>query len=249
MRSPPLRREQRAVAAERIEREIAGFSDRPGRHQAAGNFPFEVVLRHLSGRAVKHDGARNGGGRAAGPVVAGVQLQRLQHQPCHQPVEPFATGAFHHAGDHREIEIGVMEPAAARSMGGIPDAWISQPPAERFLQRHNVKLAPVDQARLVGEEVAQGDRPVRPGRVAQLPPQIVRNIPVKIECAFIDQAHHPQRGDELGNAGDPHRIVCRHGAGRGLVGKAFGQHRLDRLAIEGHRNRRRRGQRGSGCQG
>ena len=111
-----LRREEGAVAAERIGGELArhavGREHRAGRAAAA-----EIVADHAAVRLVEHDRAGDRCVAAGRPVEAGVEAERLEHQPRHQPVEALARGPLHDRGDQREVEVGIAEIGARRMLG------------------------------------------------------------------------------------------------------------------------------------
>ena len=45
------------------------------------------------------------------------------------------------------------------------------------------------------------------GGIAQPPAEIVRDVAVEIEPPLLDQPHHAERDDQLGDGRDPHRIL------------------------------------------
>ena len=106
-----------------------------GDHQAGRALAAQVVLAWRAFGVVQHHRAADRGVAAAGPVEAGVQLEREQHQPPHQAVETFACGALHHLRDQGEVEVGVAE-VAARRVPGVPGLGVGGQRLDAGAQRH-----------------------------------------------------------------------------------------------------------------
>jgi len=189
--------------------------------------------------AIQHHGARGGGLVAAGPAIAGAEVERLEDQALHQQVQAFAGGALHHRPDQREADVRVT-PVRAGCVLRIPGLRIIEQRAEFAIQRDLPVAGAIGQAGRVREQQAQGDLLVREGRIAQCPAQRVGDIGIQVELALFDQAHHPDRQHQLADRGDAYRIVDGDRALRRGIGIAFGAGGGDAVAVEGHAHARLR---------
>src|SRR6185369_3449886 len=120
---PALWREERAIIAELPAREVArrAFADE---HRTGGPLPMEVVLLRFPVRRIELDGAGDRFVATRRPVVAGVELHRLEDVPAHPDVEPLAGDNLDRRADDRKVEVGVSEIASAGTVRRIPALWI-----------------------------------------------------------------------------------------------------------------------------
>ena len=129
-----------------------------------------------------------------------AQAGHLLEDRAHDAVVQIAV-LEEHAGPPVAALFGCLEALSEVGVGrveGLP---------ERAGIADDVRLAGVPDRRHVGEEVAQGDRPVGVVRIAQLPAQVLRDVAVEIERAFLDELHHDDGGQGLGDRRDPHQAV------------------------------------------
>ncbi|MBV6434577.1 MAG: hypothetical protein IANPNBLG_04836 [Bryobacteraceae bacterium] len=114
-------------------------------------------------------------------------------------------------------------------VGGVPAAAGGRTKALGFIQCGNVRLAAIGNARRVGEQVGNGDRPfggndsgaailILQGnrRLLESRDKISGGL-LDADLAFLDQRHHRRAGDRLGLRGDPEQRVHGHLAARFLV--------------------------------
>src|SRR5690606_20509374 len=192
----------------------------------------QVVLGRLAFAVVDHHGPCHGSVVAVGPVEAALDPQRCQHQTVHQQVEALAGDALHDLGDEREVEVGVAEVPPGRVLA-VPRAGIGEDVPYFAAERRLPVAGGVGQAGTVREQQAQGDRLIRERRVAEFPAQVAGDIRIQVELAGLDQAHHANRGHQLGDRGDAHRVARGDLAAGGDIGQAFDMDVGDAVAVEG----------------
>src|SRR6478672_3301995 len=206
---------------------IAGLGD-----ATSGLLALMVVDRRLA-VLVEHHRTRGGGLVATRPAVAGMQVERLQHQSLHQQVEALASGALHHRADQREADVRVA-PIGAGCVRGVPCLRIVEELPEFAIQRHLPVAGAIGQAGRVREQQTQGDFLFRESGVADVPAQRVGDIGIQIELAFLDQSHHPDRQHQLADRCDAYWIVDADRALVRGIRVALGTGGRDAVAVEGH---------------
>ncbi len=156
-------------------------------------------------------------GKARDVETAG-QTEGGEEPLLHQHVESLAGHSLEDRAHDAVVQIAVLEehagpPVAALfgSLEALREVGVGRieclPEGARVAD--DVRLAGVPDRRHVGEKVPQGDRPVGVVRVAQLPAQILRDVAVEVERALLDELHHDDGGQGLGDGGDPHQAVRR----------------------------------------
>jgi hypothetical protein len=98
----------------------------------------QIVLLRLAVGCIELDRACNHGIAARRPIVAGVELHRLEHVAVHPDVEPFAGHALDDRADDREIEVGVGEIIVAGTVDRVPVFRIGHDRLERHPERDHV---------------------------------------------------------------------------------------------------------------
>jgi len=106
----------------------------------------------------------------------------------------------------------------ARVLRLIPGLGVGERALKLRVQRQNI-VNPVGQTRAVREKEPERDRRIGEGRVAQPPAEQVRYVRVEVELMLLHQPHHADRGHQLGDGGDPNRIVGSHPSVGGNIGK------------------------------
>src|SRR5690349_20854590 len=84
-----------------------------------GLLAAEIVLDGLA-TLREHDGARDGRVAAGRPIVAGVELHRIEHLAAHPDIETLSGDTLDDRRDNGEVEVGVSEESVAGSVLSIP---------------------------------------------------------------------------------------------------------------------------------
>src|SRR6185369_940925 len=152
---PALRSEERAIIAELPAREVArrALADE---HRAGGTLAMQVVLLRLAVRRIELDGTGDRRVAARRPVVASVELHRLEDVPAHPDVEPLAGDNLDRRADDREIEVGISEIAGAGAVRRIPALWIGHHLPKRAAERDDILVVVVADAGRMRHEHPQG---------------------------------------------------------------------------------------------
>ena len=133
-----MRAEGRTIAAKNVQR-INITAAVGGRIYRARVRPFHGgITRQIAIWTQQSDRLRTPSLAAPGtPIVAGIKPKRRQHQPRHQPVKPFARGAFQHRRDHGRIDIGIRK-IASRWVRLIPRFWVGNNVGQLAIQWHDI---------------------------------------------------------------------------------------------------------------
>ena len=121
--------------------------------------------------------------RRTRPVEPRADARRLQHARSDNAVETLARRSLHHRGGEPVIDVGVGEEIARR--GGSRRRPPARPRGPRPFQHRTERAGRGDPVflrithrRCMREQLAHGDRIFRIGRIAESPPEIIRNVAV-----------------------------------------------------------------------
>ena len=104
------------------------------------------------------------------PVVAGVDLHRIEDVAAHPDVEPLASYVLDDRSDDREVHVGVGEIFVARTMHGIPGFRVGHRFPHRPAERNRILVVMIADRAGVREELPKRDRPVGEGGLRRLQP-------------------------------------------------------------------------------
>ena len=244
MRSPPAaRRARRCRRADRSARSqpVGASTGQSGRR------PPRSSRSTLPSGGVEHGRARDRRVAAGRPVEAGVEPQRLAApaapsagrtaRPTPSPSPRRSPGSRDwHSGN------GCRAACAESKAAGLASACCSVAPSG---------IAQYSISSLSDERCESSSRSVigRSGKAGlrSRPAEIVGDVAVEIEPALLDQPHHPERHDQLGDRGDPRRIVDGQPPPARPVGEARGAGGGDpRSRRRSPRHKRARGDVGAG---
>ena len=156
------------------------------------------------------------GAEKTGDVEAAGQTQGIEEALLHQHVEAQTGHFFEDRAHDAVVEVAVLEEDAGSPVDAVfgdlePLTEIGVGRVERLLQRsrvaNDVGLTGVADRRDMGEQVSEGDGTIGVVRIAELPPQVVGDVAIQVERAFLHQLHDDDGGKGLGDRCHPHEVV------------------------------------------
>jgi len=148
-------------------------------------------------------------------VERALDTQRVEDLGLHIAIKSLAADALDHGAEQTVIQVRVMKISRTRRVVVIEVRAFRvvngpgiKKSADGLIGRQHVAIS-ITHGRSMRQEHARGNKRLTPRR-AQAETKILGDIGIQVDFPLLDQAHEPQRGDQLGNRSHPEQGVFIH---------------------------------------